>query len=79
MKLEVILWGIPQAMRACALVYPKFRERLKERDAIAQFALKEEPAKGRWIQLKGRPDFDRRGYPCQADFYDFLQEPENRC
>ena len=52
MKLAVILWGIPQAMRVCAMFYPKFKERLKERDAIAQFAIKEDPTKGRWVQLK---------------------------
>ena len=50
--LATVLWGIPWAMRVCAMVYPKFKERLKERDAIAQFALKEEPTKGRWVQLK---------------------------
>ena len=53
MKLSVILWGIPQAMRTCALVYPKFKERLKEHDVICQFQLKDKPTKGRWIQLKG--------------------------
>jgi molybdopterin guanine dinucleotide-containing S/N-oxide reductase-like protein len=51
MKLSVILWGIPQAMRACAMVYPKFAERLKERNVIAQFQLRDEP-RGRWIQLQ---------------------------
>ncbi|MGI9309295.1 MAG: molybdopterin-dependent oxidoreductase, partial [Gammaproteobacteria bacterium] len=52
MRLAIILWGIPQAIRACALIFPKFKERLKERDCIAQFALKEDANKGRWIQLK---------------------------
>jgi trimethylamine-N-oxide reductase (cytochrome c) len=51
MKLSIILWGIPQAMRTCALVYPEFAERLKERDLIAQFKLADKPEKGRWIQL----------------------------
>ena len=36
MKLSVILWGIPQAMRACALAYPKFKESLKEQ-LLAEF------------------------------------------
>ena len=52
MKLAVILWGIPQSMRACALIFPKFKERLQERDAIAQFALRSEPTRGRWVQLR---------------------------
>ena len=43
MKLAVILWGIPQAMRVCALMYPKFKERLKERDAM--FMAREKAAK----------------------------------
>ena len=52
MKLSVILWGIPQAMRTCAMVFPKFKERLKQHDCIAQFALKEPRGRGRWVQLK---------------------------
>ena len=47
MKLAVILWGIPQSMRACALIFPKFKERLKEHDCIAQFALREPRGRGR--------------------------------
>ncbi|MDH3978039.1 MAG: molybdopterin-dependent oxidoreductase [Gammaproteobacteria bacterium] len=52
MKLSIILWGIPWAMRVAALVFPKFAERLKEKDVIAQFALKEDPTRGRWIRLQ---------------------------
>ena len=37
MKLSVILWGIPQAMRAVAAVYPEFAGRLKEKNLTAQF------------------------------------------
>ena len=39
MKLSVLLWGIPQAMRAAALFYPNYAARLKERNVIAQFRL----------------------------------------
>jgi molybdopterin guanine dinucleotide-containing S/N-oxide reductase-like protein len=52
MKLSVILWGIPQAMRAAAKVYPAYAARLKERDLVAQFRLRDKP-EGRWIQLQG--------------------------
>jgi hypothetical protein len=31
MNIAMILWGIPQAMRATALIYPEFKERLKDR------------------------------------------------
>jgi trimethylamine-N-oxide reductase (cytochrome c) len=46
-----VLWGIPQAMRAAAWRYPEYAARLKEKDLIAQFRLRDRP-EGRWIQLK---------------------------
>ena len=52
MNLSVLLWGIPQAMRAAARVYPAYADRLKERNLIAQFRLRDRP-EGRWIQLDG--------------------------
>ena len=38
MNLSVLLWGIPQAMRAAARVYPEYAARLRERaaEAVAQ-------------------------------------------
>ncbi|MEZ5486827.1 MAG: molybdopterin-dependent oxidoreductase [Steroidobacteraceae bacterium] len=72
MKLSVILWGIPQAMRACAAVYPKFAERLKERDCIAQFQLKDQP-KGRWIQLQNGKISSRAGIHAKPDFRLFFK------
>ncbi len=50
MNISMILWGIPQAMRVTARVYPEFAALLKERNVIAQFKLKDQPL-GRWIQL----------------------------
>jgi len=52
MNLSVLLWGIPQAMRAAARVYPEYAARLKERNLVAQFRLRDRP-EGRWIQLDG--------------------------
>jgi hypothetical protein len=72
MKLSVILWGIPQSMRACAAVYPKFAARLKERDCIAQFQLKDQP-KGRWIQLKNGKISSRAGIHANPDFRLFFK------
>ncbi len=72
MKLSVILWGIPQSMRACAAVYPKFAERLKERDCIAQFQLKDQP-KGRWIQIKNGKISSRAGIHENPDFRLFFK------
>ena len=51
MNISMILWGIPQAMRTTALVYPDFAERLKEKDVIAQFKLKDKNT-GRWVKLE---------------------------
>ena len=52
MKFSVILWGLVQALRMAGKVFPDFAERLKERDLIAQFKLKDDSA-GRWIQFQG--------------------------
>ena len=51
MNLSMILWGMPQALRATALIFPEFAERLKERDLVAQFKLQDKP-EGRWIKLE---------------------------
>lgn len=51
MNLSVLLWGIPQAMRAAASIYPAYAERLKERNLVAQFKLKDKP-QGRWVKLE---------------------------
>ena len=72
MKLSVILWGIPQAMRACAAIYPAFAERLKERDGIAQFQLKDEP-RGRWVQLKNGKISTGSGIHANPDFTIFFK------
>ncbi len=50
MKLSILLWGIPQAMRVAARVYPEYASRLKERNLVAQFRLRDRP-EGRWIGL----------------------------
>ena len=52
MNLSLLLWAIPQAMRAAAKVYPAYAARLNERNLIAQFQLRDVP-EGRWIQLQG--------------------------
>jgi len=52
MNLSVVLWAIPQAMRTMAKLYPAYAARLRERDLIAQFRLRDVP-EGRWIELRG--------------------------
>ena len=50
MNLTILLWGIPQAMRLAARVYPDYAARLKEKNLIVQFRLRDKP-EGRWIKL----------------------------
>lgn len=66
MKLSVLLWGIPQAMRAAAAVYPEYAARLKERDLVAQFRLRDRPV-GRWIQLENGRIRTRAGIHPKSD------------
>ncbi len=72
MRLAVILWGIPQAMRVCAAIYPKFKERLKEWDCIAQFQTREEGT-GRWIQLQNGRIRTGAGIHAKPDFTVFFK------
>ena len=51
MRFLIILWGIPLAMRAVALIFPEYAALLKEKDLIAQFKVADKP-KGRWIKLR---------------------------
>ena len=57
---SLILWGMPQLMRVCALVYPGYAKRLKERNVIAQFRLQGKPV-GRWIKLENGKISSRKG------------------
>ena len=66
MNLSLLLWGIPQAMRAAAKVYPAYADRLKERNLIAQFRLRDRP-EGRWIQLDGGKVRTGKGLHAQPD------------
>ena len=72
MNLTVLLWGIPQAMRAAAKVYPAYAARLKERNLVAQIRLRDAP-EGRWIQLDGgkvRTDKGLHAKPDVTLFFD---------
>ncbi len=53
MKLAIVLWGIPRVMRAAARMYPEYAARLKQKDLIAQIAVRDTPGQGRWIKLEG--------------------------
>ncbi len=60
MKFSVILWAMVQLMRVTALWYPRYADRLKERNLTAQFRLQDEP-EGRWVRLENGKIRSRKG------------------
>jgi len=66
MNLSILLWGIPQAMRAAARVYPEYAARLKERDLVAQFRLRDK-LEGRWVRLANGKVSSRKGLHARPD------------
>ena len=66
MNLSVLLWGIPQAMRAAARLYPEYAARLKERNLVAQLRLRDRP-EGRWIQLENGRVRSQKGVLARPD------------
>ncbi|MCC2096025.1 MAG: molybdopterin-dependent oxidoreductase, partial [Hyphomicrobiales bacterium] len=51
MKFSTILFGMVQAIRLASARHPAFRDRLKERNLIAQFLAKDEEM-GRWVEIR---------------------------
>src|SRR6266545_7412459 len=51
MKFKIILWGMAQLLKYAAWRYPAFRERLKERNLLAQLKARDEEI-GRWYAVK---------------------------
>ncbi len=66
MKFSIILWGLVQALRVTARMYPKFAERVKERNLIAQFKL-EDNSEGRWIQFDNGKIKSKKGIHQKPD------------
>jgi trimethylamine-N-oxide reductase (cytochrome c) len=66
MNLSVLLWGIPQAMRAMSKLYPAYAARLRERNLVAQFRLRDVP-EGRWIELRDGKIKSRAGLRAAPD------------
>ena len=60
MRFSIILWGMVQALRVTALLYPAFADRLKERNLIAQFRLQDNSI-GRWVKLENGKVRSRKG------------------
>jgi trimethylamine-N-oxide reductase (cytochrome c) len=66
MKLSILLWGIPQAMRLAARLSPEYAASLKERDMVAQLRVRGRP-EGRWIRFEGGGIRSRSGIHQRPD------------
>ena len=60
MKFLIILWGMVQALRVTARIYPEFADRLKQRNLTAQFKL-EDNSEGRWIKFENGKIRSKKG------------------
>ena len=67
MRFSIILFGMVQALRLVARLYPEFAARLKERDLVAQFKLQDNSA-GRWVQIDKGKVRSRKGIHEKPDF-----------
>jgi hypothetical protein len=50
-RFSVILWGFAQAMKVSARRHPAFRDRLRERNLVAQIKARDEET-GRWFDIR---------------------------
>jgi len=60
MKFAAVLFGMAQALKLAARRHPRFRERLKERNLVAQFVAKDEET-GRWVEIRNGKVISRAG------------------
>ncbi|MCY3987123.1 MAG: molybdopterin-dependent oxidoreductase, partial [Gammaproteobacteria bacterium] len=67
MRFSIILWAMVQALRFTRLRYAEFRNRLKERNVIAQFKLLDNSA-GRWVQIENGRIRSGKGIHENPDF-----------
>ncbi|MDX2224346.1 MAG: molybdopterin-dependent oxidoreductase [Rhodospirillaceae bacterium] len=75
MKFSIILWGLVQALRLTARVYPAFAARVKERNVIAQFKLQDN-SEGRWIQFDNGKIKSGRGIHANPEVTIFFQNKD---
>ena len=65
-KFSTILLGFSQVLKFSARRYPKFQERLRERDLIAQMVARDEQV-GRWYEIRGGKVRSRKGIHPNPD------------
>ncbi len=73
MKLPVVLFGVVQALRLTAWRHPRFRERLKERDMVAQLKLADNSV-GRYIAFRNGKISSGAGVHPEADVTVFFKD-----
>src|SRR4029450_5180526 len=66
MKFKIILWGMAQLLKYAAWRYPAFRERLKERNLLAQLKAPHEEL-GRWYAIRDGRIASGAGLRADAD------------
>jgi trimethylamine-N-oxide reductase (cytochrome c) len=66
MKLSVILWGLAQSLKLAARRHSAFRDRLKERNLVAQIKARDEET-GRWFALRDGKLTSRAGQHEKPD------------
>src|SRR6266545_964760 len=66
MKFKIILWGMAQLLKYAAWRYPAFRERLKERNLLAQLKARDEEI-GRWYAIRDGTVTSGRGLHPNPD------------
>ena len=66
LKFSTILFGFGQALKFVAHRYPKFQERVRERDIVAQMLARDEGI-GRWYEFRGGKVRSRKGIHPNPD------------
>jgi trimethylamine-N-oxide reductase (cytochrome c) len=66
LKFSTILFGFGQALKFVAHRHPKFRERVRERDIVAQMLARDEGV-GRWYEFRGGKVRSRKGIHPNPD------------
>ena len=72
MKFSFLLWGLAQALKLAAWLYPAYAARVRERNVIAQFKLQDNSA-GRWIKFENGKITSKSGIHPKPDLAIFFQ------
>ncbi len=72
MKLSILLYGVALAIRFAALFFPSFKERLEQRNLVAQFKLQDNSI-GRYFELQGGRVRSKAGIHANPDVTIFFK------